>query len=404
MIKDYFLLAFNNASKRRLRSILTMIGIFVGIAAIVGLISLSGGLREAIEDQFISLGTNKLVVQAAGGGFGPPGTAVANPLTEDDKKAIEKTRGVDIAVGRLIRIVQLEKNDEVRFGYAITMPKGTQGRELAIEANNYDIAQGDFFTKDDGFEVVVGASFAENFFEKPLEVRDRVAIQGRMFKIAGILDKSGNPQQDSTIVLPEDTMRLILNIPDAFDIIPLQIQEGENIETVAARVEKELRTSREVEEGKEDFTVETPGQLVATLNSILLIIQGVLVGIAAISLVVGGIGIMNTMYTAVVERTKEIGILKAIGATKRKIQLLFMIEAGMLGTIGGIIGIILGFSISKGVELLAFQIYQSPLIQAQFSLTLLFGALIFSFLLGAISGLLPAYQASQLEVVEALRK
>ena len=404
MIKDYFSLAFTNVSKRKLRSVLTMIGIFIGIAAIVGLISLSGGLRSAIQDQFIQLGSNKLVVQAAGGGFGPPGAAVANPLTEIDKRAIEKAKGVDLVVGRLIRIVQIESDDEVHFTYAISMPKDTKERELVKEANNYDLKQGRFFERDNAFEVVLGSSFAENFFDSPLELRDRIAIQGRMFKVAGILDQSGNPQQDSTLVMAEGTMREILNIKTAYDVIPLQIQPGVDIDTIAQRVEKKLRTSRGVEEGKEDFIVESPQQLIATLNNILLIIQGVLVGIAAISLVVGAIGIMNTMYTAVVERTKEIGILKAIGATKNKILILFLIESGMLGTVGGAIGVLLGFGISKGIELIAFQIYQTPLIQAEFSYFLLFGTLLFSFLLGAISGMLPARQAANLEVVEALRK
>jgi putative ABC transport system permease protein len=404
MIKDYFSLALTNVKKRKLRSILTMIGIFIGIAAIVGLISLSGGLRSAIQDQFIQLGSNKLVVQAAGGGFGPPGAAVSNPLTQNDKRAIEKAKGVDLAVGRLIRTVQIEADDEVRFTYAVSIPKDTQERNLVMEANDYNIFQGRFFERDNAFEVVIGSSFAENFFDKPIELRDRIAIQGRIFKVSGILEKSGNPQQDSTLVMAEGTMRQILNIDTAYDIIPLQIQPGEDIDTVAERVSKKLLSSRNVVEGKEDFTVETPQQLIATLNNILLIIQGVLVGIAAISLVIGAIGIMNTMYTAVVERTKEIGILKAIGATRNKILILFLIESGILGTVGGAIGVLLGFGISKGIELIAFQIYQTPLIQAEFSYTLLFGTLLFSFLLGAISGVLPARQAASLEVVEALRK
>lgn len=404
MIKDYFLLALTNVKKRKLRSILTMIGIFIGIAAIVGLISLSGGLRSAIQDQFIQLGSNKLVVQAAGGGFGPPGAAVSTPLTQSDKRAIEKAKGVDLAVGRLIRTVQIESDNEVRFTYAVSMPKDTKERILVMEANDYSIYQGRFFDRDNAFEVVIGSSFAENFFDKPLELRDRIAIQGRMFKVSGILEKSGNPQQDSTLVMPEGTMRQILSIDTAYDIIPLQIQPGEDIDTVAERVSKKLLSSRNVVEGKEDFTVETPQQLIATLNNILLIIQGVLIGIAAISLVIGAIGIMNTMYTAVVERTKEIGILKAIGATRNKILILFLIESGILGTVGGAIGVLLGFGISKGIELIAFQIYQTPLIQAEFSYFLLFGTLLFSFLLGAISGVLPARQAASLEVVEALRK
>jgi putative ABC transport system permease protein len=173
---------------------------------------------------------------------------------------------------------------------------------------------------------------------------------------------------------------------------------------VTENIKKSLRTSRKVDKGKEDFTVQTPESLLATLNSILMIIEAVLVGIAAISLLVGGIGIMNTMYTAVLERTKEIGIMKAVGATNREIMFLFLIESGLLGLIGGLIGVLLGFGISKSVEMVAFQVYESPLIQAEFSFWLLSGALMFAFLVGSFSGWFPARQAARLNPIEALRK
>ena len=135
-----------------------------------------------------------------------------------------------------------------------------------------------------------------------------------------------------------------------------------------------------------------------------MIVQGVLVGIAAISLVVGGIGIMNTMYTAVTERTKEIGIMKATGAKNSQILLLFLFESGMLGLFGGAIGVALGFSISKSIELIAFQIFESFLIKASFSPLLLIGSLLFAFIVGAASGVFPALQAAKLKPVDALRK
>ena len=169
-------------------------------------------------------------------------------------------------------------------------------------------------------------------------------------------------------------------------------------------MKKELRQSRNVEEGKEDFTVQTPGSILAILNNILMVVEGVLVGIAGISLLVGGIGIMNTMYTAVLERTREIGIMKALGARREMILLLFLIESGFLGLIGGIIGVILGFAASKLVEIVAFQIYGTMLIQANFSFLLMFGMLLFAFLIGAISGVFPAKQAASLQPVDALRK
>jgi putative ABC transport system permease protein len=371
---------------------------------VVALISLSQGLKAAISQQFVNIGSDKLIVQAAGGGFGPPGTAVPKPLTKVEKKAIEGVKGVDIVVGRLIRIVQMKFKDDVKYGYAVTIPDNPEEKALVIEVNNYKLAQGKFFDKKNARQVIVGGHIPEDFFDKEVKLRDKIFIQGEEFKVVGILKSSGNPQQDHTFVLPEQAMRDVLAIPKEFDIIPLKVEEADTVNQVETRIAKELRKVRAVEEGKEDFTIETPQQIIATLNNILLIVQGVLVGIAAISLFVGGIGIMNTMYTAVSERTREIGIMKAVGAKNGEIQLLFLIESGFLGTFGGIIGVSLGVGIGKLVEWVAVRELGSQLIQAEFAPALLLGSLLFAFFVGGISGFFPARQASRLKPVEALRK
>lgn|SRR3989344_3022209 len=404
MIQDYFRLALRNARQRKLRSWLTMIGIFIGIAAIVSLLSLSQGLKDAIAQQFLQLGSDKLIVQAAGGTFGPPGTAVPAPLTVNDKHSIEKVKGVDLAVGRLIRIVQLEHHQEVKYTYGVSYPKNVEERQFVIEANNYKLEMGKFIENDDSFNVVLGHDFAQDFFEQNLELRDRILIQGKEFRITGILKKSGNPQQDSTLIIPEGTFRSLLSIPNNYDIIPLRVKSGEDINVVADRIGKELRKTHGVKEGEEDFIIETPQQIINTLNTVISIIQGILVGIAAVSLLVGGIGIMNTMYTSVLERTREIGILKAVGAQNKDIMFLFLIESGFLGFSGGLIGVFLGFSAGKMVEFIAFQVFGSSLIQATVTPYLWIGALLFSFVVGAASGVLPARQAAKLKPVEALRK
>ncbi|MBU0457729.1 MAG: ABC transporter permease [Nanoarchaeota archaeon] len=404
MIQDYFRLAYQSARHRKLRSWLTMIGIFIGIAAVVALISLSQGLRYAISEQFVQLGSDKIIIQGISSGFGPPGTGVEAPLTIKDKEVIEKVNGVDIAVGRLVRSAKISFGDEVKYSFIVSMPEDNEEIKLAIEANNYKIGQGRLLQKGDKFKVLLGSGFAEDFFDKGLILRDKIEIEDVDFKVVGILKKSGNPQQDSTLVIPEATFREILDIKEAYDIIPTKISAGEDIAQVTERIEKALRKHRDVAEGKEDFNVETPENILATLNTILTIVQGVLIGIAAISLVVGGIGIMNTMYTSVLERTKEIGIMKAIGARNKEILSLFIIESGMLGLIGGIIGVSIGFGISKSVEYIAFQVYDSFLIKANITFTLLIGALLFAFIVGAVSGALPAKQAASLKPVDALRK
>lgn len=406
MLKDYFKLAYKSARQRKLRSWLTMIGIFIGIAAVVALISLSQGLQTAVEQQFVQLGSDKLVVQAAGFGFGPPGTGVADPLTEDDEDEIKKVKGVEQVVGRLIRTAKVKYKDEIKYPHVVSMPDGgdSQEMDLVVEANNYKIEKGRMLKKGDKYKIVVGSEFVEDYYDRPFELKDRVTIQGQDFRVVGILKKSGNPQQDLSMLVPESALREILDLDDELDIILLKVKSEEDVPFVEERVKKALRKSRDLEEGKEDFTVETPGQIIATLTSIIAVIQGVLVGIASISLVVGGIGIMNTMYTAVVERTKEIGIMKALGARRRRILLLFMIESGFLGLFGGAIGVVLGMSISKMIELVAAQIYGTNLIQADFNLFVIFGALMFAFTIGGLSGVFPARQAAILKPVDALRQ
>jgi putative ABC transport system permease protein len=404
MLKDYFKLAYQGASHRKIRSWLTMIGIFIGIAAVVALMSLSQGLQTAISEQFVSLGSDKVIVQAVGSGFGPPGTGVEVPLTKKDRDVIQKTKGVDLAVGRLIRSVSIEFKEEIKYAYTASFPEEEEQIDLAIEANNYNIGQGRLLKKGDKYKILIGSDFAEDFFDTSLQIRDKVDIEGQSFKVVGILKKSGNPQQDSTLVVPEAAMREFLGVEEDYDIIPAKVTSGEDVAVVTENIKKELRKSRDVEEGKEDFNVQTPESLLATLNTIMAILQGVLVGIAAISLLVGAIGIMNTMYTAVVQRTKEIGIMKALGARRESILILFLIESGFLGLFGGAIGITIGFGISKLVEVIAFQIYGSYLIKADFNPSLMLGMLMFGFLIGAMSGWFPARQAAKLHPVDALRK
>ncbi|MEM4247591.1 MAG: ABC transporter permease, partial [Candidatus Woesearchaeota archaeon] len=176
-----------------------------------------------------------------------------------------------------------------------------------------------------------------------------------------------------------------------------------NPEEVADNIEKAIRRDRHQKEGREDFSVQSSTELIESFMKVLFIIQAVFVGIAAISLLVGGIGIMNTMYTAVLERTREIGVMKAIGARNKDILALFLIESGFLGAAGGIIGIIIGSGISKIVEVAVNAQYGANTILAVFPPYLLVGALLFSFGVGAVSGLLPARRASKLKPVDALR-
>ena len=407
MIKDYLKVGISNLLHRKLRSWLTMIGIFIGIAAVVGLISLGQGMKEAIGNIFLNIGSDKLVISAKSGFefAGPPGSSAASNLTTHDMDVIKRVKGVEKVGARLIKPVKLEFNKEVKFYFAASMPDDEDGRKLITEVNQYEPEAGRLLKKSDKFKAFIGNNVAnKGIFKKKIELGNTIKVNDADFEVVGILKKSGNPQQDRVVIVPEDTLREVLEIKkDKVDVIAVKIQKGVDVNKVADEIAKAMRRDRDLEIGKEDFEIQTPQQILETLDTILTIVQIVLVGIAAISLIVGGIGIANTMYTAVIERTKEIGVMKATGAQNKDILLIFMIESGLLGLAGGAIGIALGIGLSKLVEFLAFKFLGTSLIKAFFPWYLIVGSLLFSFLIGTISGLLPARQAASLKPVDALR-
>jgi putative ABC transport system permease protein len=194
-----------------------------------------------------------------------------------------------------------------------------------------------------------------------------------------------------------------MNLSERVDVILIQVKEGENVTEVSKEIEKSLRRYRGITEKTQDFTVSTPEELLESFQIILKIITAFLVSIAGISLVVGAVGIANTMYTSVVERTREIGVMKAIGAKNSDIAQIFLIESGLLGLVGGIIGVILGYLISKIVEIVAVNQLNTNLLQVASPWYLVTGCLFFGFAIGALSGVFPAIQASKTNIVDALR-
>jgi putative ABC transport system permease protein len=403
MLKDFFLISFRNLRKRKLRSWLTMLGIFIGIAAVVSLISLGEGLRDAIGTQFADLGTDKLVIQAKGVGFAPPGSNVAKKLTDKDFDAIKNIAGIEAIAKRLLRDAKLEYEDDIAFSYAASIPQD-ESRKVVIDVLDAEMESGRMLKKEDKYKIIVGNDFAhENIFEENVKAGDEILINNIEFEVAGVIEKKGSFTTDQAILMNEDVMIDLFDTGDEIDIIAIQVSDEDEIPRIVEDIEEELRKTRNVEEGKEDFEVQTPEDILETLNTIVGIVSMVLIGIAAISLLVGGIGIMNTMYTSVLERTREIGIMKAIGARNSTIFSLFLIESGVLGMAGGIIGIIIGLVLAKIVEIAGSGFLGEGILSVSFPLWLILGSLAFSFFVGTISGVLPAVQASRLKPVEALR-
>ena len=397
--KDFLGIALNGITKRRMRSWLTMVGIFIGIAAVIALIGLGQGLQRTVNAEFEKLGTDKVIISPAGSIFGAGGV---DALTEHDIKLIKKIKGVDSVTGYLFSTAQVAWKDEQYW--PIVMGISPEKDQLKLIEEMYPIEKGRWFGHGEKNKAVIGYDYAHSTaFKKPLEVGDKFTINGEDFDVVGMLEKVGNSQDDRTVIVPIDTARTLLGVPNRLDSIIVKVKADTTPEEVAATIEREMRKDRGQKPGEEDFNVQTFKDVIKSFLVILDIVTTVLAGIAGISLLIGAIGIMNTMYTSVLERTKEIGIMKAIGATNGDVLTLFLIESGLLGLAGGIIGILLGVGIASLTAYLAQTLGGFEYLKAHFSLLLIGGSLFFSFAIGVLSGVLPARKAARKNPVDSLR-
>ena len=397
---DLLLIALDSISHRKTRSFLTMLGIFIGVASVVAIISLGQGLSESVNAEFRKIGTDKLVVQP---GAGPFAGFSATLLTDRDLDAVRRVSGVESAGYMITRSLQVSHGDRKLFIRATAIPASAQDAGPIEEF--YDIAaeKGRLLEPNDNFKLLVGNQLAYGgVFGHDIKLNDVVAVNDTEFRVAGILKKTGNPTVDGSVFLPGDTAKRVFGTNE-YNAFVLKLQKGLVPSEQVASVEKALRQSRGMQRDKEDFRVQTSEQILSSFNTIFGVINVIVIGIAAISLLVGAVGIMNTMYTAVLERTQEIGIMKAVGAKNSEILLLFLIESGLLGLVGGVVGVVLGFFMAKGAEIIANQALGNMLISVYFPPQLVLGALLFSLVFGSISGAYPARQASHLRPVDALR-
>lgn len=399
MFIDYLKFSIEGIKKRRLRSLLTMIGIFIGIAAVVSLISLGQGLSNTVEEQFAQLGGDKIMI-SPGAQFG---AFSSQKLTKDDLEVVEKTAGVDIATEMYYSSGKVQFKGESRTTYIIGLPTDDTAK-IITDMQDFNAEKGRDLKEGDKYKITIGwRLWNKDFFEKSAGLRDKIQINGNEFEVVGLIGKIGNPADDAQVYIPVEVAKEIFDAGDEISMIYAQVKKGYSPDKVAEDLKEKLRDSRNEEEGAESFSVQTFENILETFNNIFGIVQAVIIGIAAISLLVGGIGIMNTMYMSVMERTKEIGVMKAIGAKNSHILTIFLIESGIYGMIGGGIGVLIGVGIAKAVEFAAAQYMGTEILQASMSPTLIIGALLFSFIVGTISGLAPSYRASKFRPVDALR-
>ena len=396
MINDYFKFSIKSIRNRKLRSWLTVIGIVIGVAAIISLITVSQGMQNAIEEQFSMFGTNRLFITPKG--FQGPGS-MSEGLTKDDVETMKSMSEFDYVTPGLYRTAQVEYHDQVRFLIIQALP--AKDFEPFFEDTGIGVIDGRMFraSNEGSKNILVGyrVGYAD-VFDDFIGVRNKILINNNELRVAGILEEVGNSQDDNSISMDIETYRELFDEPDKVDAITATAKPGIDMDELKKKVERRLERER----GDENFQVLTASNITDQINSVLGIIQFVLVGIAAISLLVGSIGIMNSMYTSVLERTREIGIMKSIGARNSDILYLFLIESAIIGFIGGVFGVLLGSGIAYAVGFIAEQSGFSLLKVIIDWKVVIFG-LLFAVLLGMFSGFLPSRQASKLSPVDALR-
>ena len=402
---NYFRFALRNLRKKGIRSWLTLLGIFIGILAVVSLITLGNALKAAVTSQFGVTNTEVITVQAGGLQYGAPGSFVTKPLTTDDVKAIDRLSSVEFAVGRNIETGKLEYNNILGVGSALSIPEGYEKKVYNV-LDDIEPEYGRLLESGDTNKVFLGANFRNgdtNGFKRDIVPGRKILLNDKQFEVVGILKKKGSFIYDWTVFMYEDELNdLIGKNGSTVDFIDVKVRNKDMIEKAKQDSERLLRQRRDVKVGEEDFSITTPEASLQAVNSVLGAIQAFVVIIAMISIFVGSIGIVNTMTTAVLERKKEIGIMKAIGSRNSQIFLQFFIESGFLGLIGGILGAIIGTLIGyAGTVGINALLGSEAMFQFDFPLILitLFG----SFLIGAVAGIIPAMQAARQNPVEALR-
>jgi len=406
MIKDYFNLAFKNLKKRGARTWLTLIGILIGVAAVVSLISLGNGLKAAVNSQFNIGSTEVLTVQAGGvNNYGPPGSGAAKPLVQADTDAINKLSDVEVAISRNIKNIKVEFNKKVLFTYVASIPDNAKDINYVYKFTGLEIDSGKLLGAGERGAIVIGNNLAKgnkNSFDRDIHIGDNIMVNGKNFRVQGILKKTGSLIYDNVILMNGIDMKNLLGYGNNVDIIAVKVVSKDMINQTINDIEKLMRKRRNVKVGEEDFDISTPEATLSSVNSILSGIQIFIIIIASISIAVGAIGITNTMTTSVLERKREIGIMKAIGARNEQIFYQFFIEAGLLGLIGGLVGAALGVAVGY-LGTSALNAFLSSTTRPSVSIWLVIFTLLGSFIVGAVSGLVPALKAAKENPVEDIR-
>jgi putative ABC transport system permease protein len=396
---ETFKVALEAILSNTMRSGLTMLGVIIGVLSVILLVSIGEGARVYITKELTGLGTNLLIITpgktSTSGGFHPPSAGTVRKLTYDDAQALRRrawllTDAVPMVLGTgRIKFRNIGR-DTMVIG---TSPEFLRVRNLFIGTGNY-LTQGDVDSKSK--IVVLGAKVKEELFGDQNALGQVVTLSEARYRVVGVMQKKGTSlgwDIDDIVFIPVTSGQELFDTDGLFEILA-STPRAEDVQRAIAQI-KDILIRRHAH--KEDFTIQTQGAMLSTMDTILSVLTAVLGGIAGISLLVGGIGIMNIMLVSVRERTREIGIRKAIGARNSDIMAQFLIEAITLSGVGGVIGILLGVGIALLIPMFV------TVLPTSVSLWSIAMAFTFSMAVGVFFGVYPARKASLQDPITALR-
>jgi putative ABC transport system permease protein len=401
MLRDHVKIAIKNLRHRMSRSLLTLLGIAIGIMAIISLMALGEGMQQAVTGELSSL--SDVIIVSTGGGFissfGGGGSS-NQYFTQRDISYVQRVQGVkDVST-------QLSGSAIAEYNGKKTVVSLT-GMDIAVMQLQYatqNLEAGELLNEGDLNKVMIGYNIAHDTFDADINVGGRIKLNGEKFFVSGIFGKQGmgGISSDNLVLLSSRDFKKLTGQSNV-SIIYLRVYNVNDAESIATNIQNAINGNH----GQKDFaTATTMTSILQTVQSVIGILQLVLVAIASIALVVASIGIMNTMLTSVMERTREIGIMKAIGATNTDIMSIFIIEGMLVSSIGGIIGIILGVFGSQGLTMILNSFMQmggssnlTPIITVM-SVIL---AVTVSLIVGVFSSLYPAWKAARMSPIEAVR-
>ena len=398
----YFKIALRNLKGRQLRSWLTILGIVIGVFLVVSLLSLSEGLKESVMQELRMMGGD--IVMIMPGEMSDMMTTFMGgvELSRSDIEAIGRAEGVEMVVPTAWGAELVRYGDHSKTLLMYGSPWETAA-DLYREHLGWDLVEG-FWPSMNRRQVIVG-NFVPKEILPGLKAGDQIQIRGRSFEVTGILRSLGNKQDDSMIALDWPDFQSIFGRQEGAQMVMAKIYSDFPMDRVEENIKNELEETRfrSRQEEVTDVSVITSEKASDMVGNIMDVIQLAVFFFASIAVLVGGIGIMNTMYTSVYERTKEIGVLKAIGAKKKDIIFIFLAEAIIIGFLGGLAGVVLGTGLAWAIQHAIPQTHPVLYIQASTTLFLIIFGLLFSCAVGGLSGYFPARRAANLRPVEALR-